>query len=447
MRRVALLFLSLAACRLEERIAVSVPALDDGRSVIVALESDGSLYLLAEELEPDGRVHLPVALEPGASGRLDLMIFDRELETLDIRPGRLFHVEEEPRRALPEPLGHYVVRIEEGTASAVQPGVRSEALTNFRIASRGAPPPACRTLTSQQIDLRGDRWDPGWSGFEIAVSSTVALIGTSNHEIFRVTSEVERLAITPPDVDISAGSMDETGQLWFGDTGGSLWRGELGRVLRLELVATSTLGPIDVLAAGQANAFAIVLPYFGAPEAALVRYQGGRWRRLHRFCGPLECDLGDRFALERLGPDEAAALEIKGPDQRRHLVHYREGTLRRIPIPSRGFAFCVEKIAGFGTLVGADDTILSFDGGDRLEPLHHLPIFEVLAMAPFRDGLIIGAQRGFVTQLVPGVAACAVEPLGATDVARFVPLGDRIIAVGEPSQTARVVPISIIRSD
>jgi hypothetical protein len=191
------------------------------------------------------------------------------------------------------------------------------------------------------------------------------------------------------------------------------------------------------------EAFAIALSYLGATESTFARLDGDRWQVLHRFCSAPDCDLLNRFDLIRIGPNEAIAMKKKG----RTLVHYRDGATIEVPIDSTGFAYCVERAAGFGTIIGTEHgEILGYDGNWSVVTVVETP-FEIYAIGSHAAGLLLGGKRGGVTQYIPDVVSCPIELLAATDVVRFVPFGDSAIAIGELSDTANALPITVISAE
>ena len=73
--------------------------------------------------------------------------------------------------------------------------------------------------------------------------------------------------------------------------------------------------------------------------------------------------------------------------------------------------------------------------------------FEIYAIASHSAGLLLGGNIGAITQYIPSLGSCPVELLAATDVVRFVPFGDAVIAIGELSDTANALPLTVIDAE
>src|SRR5688572_18972581 len=219
MLRWFVLLATIPACGLEQNLTLDLPDLSGVESMVVAVERSGALYVYAEDVDPDGALTIPIALPPGADARIDILTYDTKLEQQQIEPGQVLPAESDPMRPLPPPSQHFTSNVERGVASAAEPGTRGDALAAFRIAGTGpALPGPCFEWAAEQINLQGEREDVGYQGFEIAVSEERVLVGTPNEELFTVTLEgVTRISVEPAGVAITAGAIDESGGLWFGD--------------------------------------------------------------------------------------------------------------------------------------------------------------------------------------------------------------------------------------
>ncbi len=282
----------------------------------------------------------------------------------------------------------------------------------------------------------------------MALSATVALVGTPSAELFEVTLDgAQRVAVQPAGVAISAGAVDQSGRLWFGDRQGSLWRGVLRGALSLELVATSTMGGIDVLAVGElaggeVEAFAVVRP------GTLIRFDGSAWAGLHDMCRTELCTDKYGYRLQRLGPGEAVAMRFKAVK----MVHHREGRTIELAIPhtdpSSLHARCLENVAGFGIAVGIEGQVLRFDPAADAwqDELVVLPGFDVYSVASFRGAFVLGGDAGAVTSFVDGVA-CPSQFVAGGSVIRLLPLAGALLAVGEPAQGgSNIVPLTVLHA-
>ncbi len=386
----------ISGCGLEQTLSIELPDLAGVESMIVSVEQSGALYVYAEDLRAGAPLTVARALPPRADARIDMLAYSVPLEEMEISPGQLRPVESDPRRALPTPLFHFVSHVERGVVGGAAPGEPDDALASFRIAGTEPPPPtSCFQLTADPIDLLEQGEESGFEGFALALSATVALVGTPSAELFEVTLDgAQRVAVQPAGVAISAGAVDQSGRLWFGDRQGSLWRGVLRGALSLELVATSTMGGIDVLAVGElaggeVEAFAVVRP------GTLIRFDGSAWAGLHDMCRTELCTDKYGYRLQRLGPGEAVAMRFKAVK----MVHHREGRTIELAIPhtdpSSLHARCLENVAGFGIAVGIEGQVLRFDPAADAwqDELVVLPGFDVYSVASFRGAFVLEATR------------------------------------------------------
>lgn len=405
-------------------------------------DHDGAALLLTL-----GPAHLSKAMGPSDTleiehesdepTELEVMIYDRPLDTLGYREGQDLGAKagEQPR-PLPRPDRTYSARIDEegpsGWTFALEPSGRAKEYA-------WAPQDSsflctCFGRRATNVALIRSASD---ARYAIPLDEGSVLLGTADEGfVFGPSDEPERVA-TSTAIEITAGFRTSDGQLWFASEEGELFSGTLGeRALSLERVAVAPVadGIGWISGRGARDDF----------EIYALSTSGRLWKFGPRRTEELEVDgeglfppmepMNRRAGVAYLGPGLVVAVAFSSPE----VGVYRDGRLERSSVESAGLSVGLTAVARtehLGTVIGtATGNLLSDVGGEGFKLLAKGASAGPHVRAIYEAGpghVMFAGSHGYFSEYRQDLdALCSARALSGSTVTLIAPQGSDLLLVG-----------------
>ncbi len=397
--------LAAAACAPSDVLFVPRPPLDRGALILAIDRADHEPRFTVRAMEvagPEAILRPPETIAPDESVRLEVLLYEDDLDALGLEPGPLAAVtdEEAPRRALPATDDVFRLELPNESPAWIDAGAPSEALAAYRIDDPG--PLDCVRFVAEPFALADD----SHAEMALVLSSTVVLIGQQSGSVQRWTPDgLQPVTVSPP-VTLSDGVRDEVaGGWWFMTRSGWLYRGEVIGGAHIELEYFGRTNATGVLG----GRHRIALRYEGGAPAIYSTRSAGLVERfdangsevLHTF------DDGGFGAHTILTPDGDVIAAASGNTS---VVRIEpDGTLTVEQLPASAGFTAAAYVDGIGVVLGSSDGRF-FAGGDRpWAEVGHSPLTVFpYAIHGYDDGFLYGAAFGAGGQYLPE-GYCAVE--------------------------------------
>lgn len=416
----------LAACASPELALDLPPALDPpARSFVLAITTDRGLEVRALDAEA-----APL-LSADADSTVELLLHHETLAELGLPEGVLTVVEE-GGRALPEPDARFVVRVSDGKSAGwtAEPGLgaRLSAL-RFEVGDSG-----CAHFEVQVLKLP----TAADGTFAIAVDDERALIGTDDGKYFLIdrTGLVSGLQVSPA-VTGWAAARGEHGDLWFGGTGGTFYRGALGDTLTLTPMRAAPSGGTLHWFDGASTSDGLEL-YSLSLQGHLERFRLGQWVPLFEFGEGTPGIWSGGVA--RLGPGEALAGWPRGS----MLARARGDTAEPQALELLSSITAIGNVPGVGVVAASSNGTFALRRGETWEELRGSELRLIpTVITPYEDGFVYGGAIGNFGQWRPSTGYCPLIQPAPHWITYIAPLGEDLLLFGS-NETYPESPVTLL---
>ncbi|MBI4815312.1 MAG: hypothetical protein HY791_03570 [Deltaproteobacteria bacterium] len=393
----------------------------DAQAEVVAISQRDRLDVLATDL---GVYPLSLgSVDPDAPALVEAVAYGQSLESIGFTPGPLPTVGDGD--ALPQGLGVFVARVEEGATegwSAIEP--KDSILARLRF-SRGP----CPRFTATPKSVPGATQN---ASFALGLADGSALLSFRDGLLFRFAAgELTRVTSSTIVVYTAGARVGE--QLHLGTKSGSLVRARLeGMLVEEDDVALGLPEEVEALAVEDSG------------DRILITITGQVYREHRGSFSPLHDFESD--GLERAGGvvREPAGVVVYSESSTK-VLRVLPTEQQEIEITATAGITAATFVEGLGTvLVTAEGSVFAL-GQDEVRELAGSPLRVYSdAVAPFRDGFVMGSAFGTVGVYLPGVPGgyCPLEQLAGFAVYGIVQVSTGLILAGSSTGDSAIVELT-----
>lgn len=423
--------IAAAACSSDVRVFLPLPPHSGAKSMLVAINREGALTMLAADLE-NADDALERTFDDADTFALEALLYDRTLDALSLSPGTLELDESAEPVAAPNEI--YISEIVDAEASAwTRRNALSEAVQNYR--PKRSANKQCPTLSPGFKKRIGGAAD---HTFIIPLAEKKVLVGLLDGTIAVVAGDEGRvtpLTARSDKLPIGAAFADERGDLYFAGRNGDVWKGrfiETSTSVRIEAapLTSSESGIEHVVRYVAGGDTAEGLELYTLDNAGLFkRFARGSWEQLYDFTD-IE-GTGTKGGLIRLGAGHAVAASAT----RNEVVRHRNG--RTVVDNPEGLE---SGITGVGRT--ADGVVVSTGDGfisSSREPAQWTSLgqseitVDVYTFLALPTGFLYGGAFGWIAEK-NGELFCEAELYGAGSIRGIAPYGDGFLLAEDKPQ-------------
>lgn len=412
--------LAAAACAPEPHHYVPFPPSAGARAIILAIDGE---EITAMDLGPGVPPLLFDRSERSRRGVLEVLVYDQSLEALLLSPGLVPRApSSEWGSALPATPEIYTLDLDQDGAEWVRAERPSAGLDAFRTLSS-----RCGTF---RVEVEAFPFADGIS-FSAPTGGGTVVTGKSEGGLWLIGSSTLTPLQLPAGRSASlwAGTLDEDGTLYLGDSNGVIARAEIReRSVALTDVATTAQVP-RYMDGGLSDLDAELYVLTRTPvsgESQFGRLAGGEWHVLHEFAGQATADAYG--GVVRLGPQSA----IAGRATSSELVRIDRG-IKSIEHVGSGSEVitALAFISGVGELAGTSEGHIYRRRAQAWEPVPATGTPRpITVIAPFGDGFWYGAQLGAIGHYTSARGMCLAPVIAPNTPLLITPIGERWLFTG-----------------